>query len=289
MSGAQGGPLAGVRVVTIAINLPGPAAASRLSALGATVTKVEPPAGDFLAHGFPRYYDELLGEQAVVTLDLKSPEGLAKLHELLSEADVLITSHRTSALRRLGLGWEELHPRHPRLSQVAIAGHRAPHDEVPGHDLTYQAVNGLLAGPPGEEPRMPVILVADLTGAERAATEAVAAVLHRDRTGEGSFREVALSDAAETMAAPLRHGLTGPQGVLGGTSPAYRIYATAEGHLACAALEPHFFSRLTQLLGVSGSNEELEGAFKERTARDWEAWGAEHDVPLAAILTNKEK
>jgi crotonobetainyl-CoA:carnitine CoA-transferase CaiB-like acyl-CoA transferase len=277
-----------VRVVSIAINLPGPTAASRLSALGATVTKVEPPAGDFLAHGSRRYYDELLGEQVVVTLDLKSPEGLAELHELLGQADVLITSHRTSALRRLGLGWEELSTHHPRLSQVAIVGDPAPHDDVPGHDLTYQAVNGLLAGPPGEEPRMPVVLVADLAGAERAATEAVAAVLHRDRTGKGTFCEVALSEVARSMAAPLRHGLTGPHGVLGGARPAYRIYAAAEGHVACAALEPHFFTRLTQLLRVSGSSEELEAAFRKRSARDWEAWGAEHQVPLAAVLTNTQ-
>jgi crotonobetainyl-CoA:carnitine CoA-transferase CaiB-like acyl-CoA transferase len=76
--------------------------------------------------------------------------------------------------------------------------------------------------------------------------------------------------------------------VLGGARPAYRIYAAAEGHVACAALEPHFFTRLTQLLRVSGSSEELEAAFRKRSARDWEAWGAEHQVPLAAVLTNTQ-
>lgn len=275
-------PLSGIRVVSIATNLPGPAAASRLSALGASVTKVEPPGGDPLALAVRSYYDALLRTQTVVTLDLKSEEGRTQLHGLLVEADVLVTSQRSAALRRLGLDWTELHARHPRISQVAIVGHPAPQDDVPGHDLTYQAAAGLLAGGPGEEPRMPVALVADLGGAERAATEALAALLERDRTGEGSYREVALSTAAEAMAAPLRHHLTGAKGPLGGSLPGYRIYATADGHVACAALEPHFFARLTELLGVSGA-EELEAAFKQRTARDWQDWGIEHDVPLAAV------
>jgi crotonobetainyl-CoA:carnitine CoA-transferase CaiB-like acyl-CoA transferase len=282
------GPLAGIRVVSIATNLPGPVAASRLSSLGAAVTKVEPPAGDPLALAVRGYYDALVGTQTVVTLDLKSDDGRAHLRTLLGEADVLLTSHRPAALHRLGLGWARLHDRHPRLSQVAIVGRPAPDDDVPGHDLTYQASAGLLAGGPDEEPRMPVALVADLTGAERAATEALAALLERDRTGVGSYREVALSDAADAMAAPLRHRLTGPLGPLGGSLPGYRIYAAADGYVACAALEPHFFTRLTRLLGVDGTTEDLEAAFQQRTVRDWQDWGAEHDVPLAAVVTDRE-
>jgi alpha-methylacyl-CoA racemase len=281
------GPLAGFRVVTIAGNVPGPVAASRLCDLGASVTKVEPPTGDPLDRTFRSYYLELLGAQDVLTLDLKTEDGLAELHEMLSDADVLITSHRRSALERLGLRWAALRDRHPRLSQVAIVGQRAPDDDVPGHDLTYQAVTGLLAGRPGEEPRMPTALIADLTGAERAVTEAVAAILQRERTGHGSYREVALCDAAEAMAGPLRHGLTGPRGVLGGSSAAYRIYPAATGHVACAALEAHFFDRLVELLGVDRTADALGAAFQERTADEWQLWGREHNLPLVAVVTNR--
>jgi crotonobetainyl-CoA:carnitine CoA-transferase CaiB-like acyl-CoA transferase len=276
--------LAGVRVVSIAVNIPGPAAASRLSALGASVTKVEPPTGDPLAQAFPGYYTELLGEQEVARLNLKAEEGRAQLHALLADSDLLLTSHRGSALARLELEWPVLHTRHPRLSQVALVGHPAPEADRPGHDLTYQAAQGLLTTGRDEHPRLPTVLVADLVGAERAATEALAALVERGRTGEGTYREVALSVAAAVMAAPLRHGLTRPGGALGGALPAYRIYAAREGHVACAALEPHFFARLCELLGVDGSHHELEAVFGIRSASEWEAWAREHDLPLVAVV-----
>lgn len=278
------GPLSGVRVVSIAVNLPGPVAASRFASLGAAVTKVEPPTGDPLGVYARDYYDELVAGQDVHVLDLKDADGVAQLHDVLAGADILLTSHRTSALRRLGLDWEALHDRHPRLAQVAIVGHPSPDDDVAGHDLTYQAVNGMLAhGQDG--PVMPSVLVADLTGAERAVTAGLGALVQRHTTGVGSHHEVALADAAEAMAAPLRHGLTTATGLLGGTLPAYGIYATTDGHIALAALEPHFFTRVMDLLEVDGTRGSLESAFSTRTTTEWEMWATEHDVPLAGVTT----
>lgn len=130
-------PLEDLRVVSLALNLPGPAAAARLVALGAQVTKVEPPAGDFLAEAAPAYYAELAAGQRVVTIDLKTTAGLAELAGLLDEADLLLTSSRPAALARLGLDWASVHARWPRLCQVAIVGHAGAEADVPGHDLTY--------------------------------------------------------------------------------------------------------------------------------------------------------
>ena len=271
------GPLAGVRVVTIAVNVPGPVAAARLAALGAHVTKVEPPGGDPLAAFVGAGYDELRVGQEVVTLDLKATDGRAALHDLLSSADVLLTSHRPAALARLGLSWDELHAAHPRLVQVAIVGHPAQDAEVPGHDLTYQAVNGLLGAD------LPRVLLADLGGGDRAAIEALAALLGRGADGVGTYREVALSEAAADMARPYRWGLTRPGGLLAGGFPAYGVYACADGRVAVAALEPHFHRRLLEVLGVEDTHEALAAAFAGRTRAAWEAWAAEHDVPLAAL------
>jgi crotonobetainyl-CoA:carnitine CoA-transferase CaiB-like acyl-CoA transferase len=287
---ATGGPLHGVRVVSTAVNVPGPAAVARLVALGAEAVKVEPPGGDPLEAAAPRWYAELTAGQQVVGLDLKEPSAREQLEGLLAVADVLLTSSRTTALERLGLGWEALHARHPRLCHVAVVGHPAPDDGLPGHDLTYQASTGLLGtGGPDEEPRMPVALVADLAGAERAATEAVAALLERTLTGRGTRRVVALSDAADAMAAPLRHGLTAPGAVLGGGHPGYRLYAARQGHVAVACLEPHFLAGLRELLGLPTTAGEpagdLAAVFTTRTAAEWEAWGREHDLPLAAVST----
>jgi crotonobetainyl-CoA:carnitine CoA-transferase CaiB-like acyl-CoA transferase len=277
-------PLSGVRIVSIAINLPGPVAAARLASMGASVTKVEPPSGDPLT-AMPELYAELVAGQQVETVDLKESAGQERLHALLADADVLITSHRGSARLRLGLDWDSLHAKHPRLCQVAIVGHASPEDDLPGHDLTYQAVNGMLAAPAGEHPRLPTVLVADLAGAERAATAAAAALVGRARTGEGSFTEVALADAAAAMALALRSGLTAPGAALNGAHPGYAIYASADGHVAVGALEPHFFQRLLGGLAVPPEHSALAAVFVTRSNDEWVAWGREHDVPIEAVVT----
>ncbi len=130
----------------LAVNLPGPTAAARLAQLGATVVKVEPPAGDPLAHARPRWYEELHRGQTVLTLDLKADAGRAQLDHWLGPArsDLLLTAMRPAALQRLGLAWPALHARRPRLCHAAIVGHPAPQEDLPGHDLTYQAQAGLV-------------------------------------------------------------------------------------------------------------------------------------------------
>lgn len=211
-------------------------------------------------------------------LDLKSADGQARLRGLLGRADLLVTSHRPSALDRLGLGWDALHEAHPRLVQVAVVGHPGAGAEVPGHDLTYQAVNGLV-----EDGRTPRVLVADLAGGDRAALEAVAALLGRGPTGPGCYVEVALSEAAADMARPFRWGMTAPGALLGGGFPAYGVYASADGWVALAALEPHFHRRLFDALHVDDTHEALATVLATRTGAEWAAWAAEHDVPLAVV------
>ena len=272
-------PLDGVRVLSLAVNLPGPAAAARLRALGAEVTKVEPTSGDPLALHAPAYYDRLASGQEVVALDLKTATDLDRLWVLLADTDLLVTSSRPSALARLGLDWETLHDRCPQLCQVAIVGHPGVGAEIAGHDLTYQATVGTL-----RPPQLPTVLVADLAGAERAVADGLATLVQRSRTGVGHHREVALSDVAADLAQPVRQGMTTAGGLLGGALPAYGIYAAATGFVAVAALEAHFWRRLTETLGVEGSREDLELAFARRTAEEWQAWAHEHDLPIAAVL-----
>ena len=211
---AQAAPLAGIGVVNASINVPADVAGSRLAQLGATVTKVEPPEGDPVAAASAELYAELTAGQAIVRLDLKTEAGQTALAELLGAADLLLTSSRPSALARIGLSRPELEQRYPRLVQVAIVGHAAPQQELAGHDLTYFARHGLVA-----PPALPRTLMADLHGAERAATAAAALLLARERGGGGRYLEVALEESAEALSLPWRHGLTSSDGPLGGTYP----------------------------------------------------------------------
>src|SRR4051812_16827321 len=161
--------LQGVKIISLALNAPGPVAAARLTKLGADVTKVEPPSGDATKIAAPAWYESLIQGQNVLRLDLKSEDGRAKLDELLTQADLLLASFRPSAMQRLGLDWESLHARHPRLCFVGIIGYPAPFEERTGHDLTYQCDLGLL-----RPPQMPPTLFIDVAGAEKAGRKGVA-------------------------------------------------------------------------------------------------------------------
>jgi alpha-methylacyl-CoA racemase len=272
-------PLIGTRVVNAGVNLPGVAASARFCQLGATVTKVEPPAGDPMEAIAPALYAELVEGHDVVRLDLKGVDGRQQLDGLLHQADVFLTSTRPSALKRLGLAPEVLSQSHPRLIQIAIVGHADPDQELAGHDLTYVASEGLLSD------RLPTTLVADLGGAERTVSTALALLLARDRDPDTPlYAEVALAESAAYFAIPARHGITAAGGPLGGADPFYAVYDAAEGRVALAALEPHFQKRLLSALAVEATAEGLAKAFAARSATEWEAWAHERDIPLAAVL-----
>ncbi|YAL83114.1 CoA transferase [Dermacoccaceae bacterium W4C1] len=272
------GPLNDVIVVSLAVNLPGPAAAARFTELGATVTTVLPPMGDALQASCPDWYDALHEGQTVLTIDLKSDSGRARLEELLEGADLLLTSSRAAALERLGLDPESLAQRHPRLCSLAIVGHSGADAGRPGHDLTYQAENGLV-----RPPAMPTTLMVDLAGAERAVADGLAALVERSLTGRAAARVVALADLAQVLALPLVHGLTGPGGVLGGAFAGYGVYASADGHVALAALEPHFMARVTEVIAPTITHDDLAQAFAQQPGSHWEQVAAEHDLPLVVV------
>lgn len=267
-------PLTGVRIVSLAVNLPGPLALAELVRLGATAVKLEPPAGDPLAAVSPAWYAELTADVRVVTVDLKDAAGRRELAGMLESCDVLITSNRPSALARMGL--DALESTHPGIVHVEIVGGDGDLSEVPGHDLTYQAAHGTLQPP--ELPRVPV---ADMLGGERAVTAALSGLLSRAGTGSGLKVRVSLDAAARAAAAAVRHGLTGPGGPLGGAQPNYAVHRTSDGHIAAAALEPHFADRFRRHVG--STPEEIARAFAQRPTAYWEALGAEHDIPLTGL------
>jgi alpha-methylacyl-CoA racemase len=259
-----------MKIVTMAPNVPGPVAVARLVAGGASAVKIEAPWGDPLEGFCKSWYDELHAGVTIARLDLKTPDGMRSLMDLLGSADVFIASHRPAALARLALDAPALATRFPLLRHVNIVGDTA-HPNEPGHDLTYQAQAGLLQG------GLPKTLLADLMGAERTH----GAVLDMMRQGPGGSRTVGLFDALSVLTAPLRHGLTAPGGVLGGGNPAYGVYAAKDRRVAVGALEPHFRERLYAALGLADGSP-LTDIMATRTAAEWETWAAERDIPIKA-------
>lgn len=265
-------PLDGIVVLSLAVNLPGPLAVARLREFGAQVIKVEPPAGDPLKAAAPFWYDHLVNGQRILTLDLKTSVDRERLEEEFADVDIVLTAMRPSAFDRLRLG-ESV--QHHRLAHVEIVGHDGAQAEQPGHDLTYQAAHGTLA-----PPAMPLVPIADLLGAERAVTAAFAALRARERGEPGTWR-VVVEDAARDAAASIRHRLTGPGTPLGGSLPNYAIYASADGYVAVAAIEPHFAASLEEHIGTT--SEELARTFATRPSRHWEGLGITLDIPIVAV------
>jgi len=265
-------------VVTTALNVPGPAACARLRDWGAAIAKIEPPAGDPLATYAPAWYDELHRGIEVLRLDLKEPAGRSRMRERLAGADILVTAQRPAALERMGLDPASLKP-HERLVHVAITGHAAPDEDLPGHDLTYLAACGLVV-----PPALPATLLADMAGAERAVSTALALVLGRMRSNATRAAAVPLADAARALAQPRRAGLTRVGAPLGGGLAGYNLYATRSGWIAVAALEPRFEEGLARALGMARLEElALREHFGQRTAEEWETWARERDLPIVAV------
>jgi crotonobetainyl-CoA:carnitine CoA-transferase CaiB-like acyl-CoA transferase len=267
------------RVVSLAGRLPGPVAVARLCRLGAWAVRVVPPEGDRLQQACPAWYEELHAGIQIVPLDLKEPTERARLDEFLAASDLLVTDTRPTGLARLGLSWPEIHTRHPNLTQIAIVSYPQPDQDRAGHDITFQAGLGLL-----DPPHLPRALIADWAGAGEVVVAALAAILERARGREARYVEVSLAEAAASFAEPLRRGLTAPKGLLSGAFPGYNLYRARDHWIAVAALEPHFARRLAQAVGCESlSKDKLTAFFQLRTASEWEAWGRECDVPVAAV------
>ena len=294
---ADDGVLAGVRIVSLALNLPGPAALMRLAGMGADCIKVEPPAqegagGDPMATYSPAGYDAMHHRVARRAIDLKSAGGRAALYGLLGETDVLITSFRPSALQRLGVDAGTLHDRFPSLAVVTIVGEHGADAEQPGHDLTYEAQAGLL-----HDLQLPVAPFADMAGALLVTEAVLRVVLVRLRDPSALIAdEVALADAARFLALPREWGLTAPQSPIGGAHAGYRLYACRDGRVAVAALEPRLAAALCRAAGISEAHAArmqspaavgfFEAFFAGHHCAELQAMAAAHDLPLVVMPQN---
>lgn len=206
------GILSGYRVLDCSIAMAGPFAAQRLGDLGADVVKVEPVTGEWQRHtaaGGARgnkvnvSFLSLNRNKRSLAVDLKHPDGKAALLELVKTADVFLQNYRPGVAKRLGLDYETLSAINPRLVYVSISGYGedGPYRDRPGQDLVLQGMSGamLSAGREGEPPNAAGQYLVDGITAYTAFEGALAALLHRERTGEGQLVQVNMLDAITTI------------------------------------------------------------------------------------------
>ncbi len=206
------GILSGYRVLDCSIAMAGPFAAQRLGDLGADVVKVEPVTGEWQRHtaaGGARgnkvnvSFLSLNRNKRSLAVDLKDPDGKAVLLELVKTADVFLQNYRPGVAKRLGVDYETLSKINPRLVYVSISGYGedGPYLNRPGQDLVLQGMSGamLSAGREGEPPNAAGQYLVDGITAYTAFEGALAALLHRERTGEGQLVQVNMLDAITTI------------------------------------------------------------------------------------------
>jgi crotonobetainyl-CoA:carnitine CoA-transferase CaiB-like acyl-CoA transferase len=262
-------PLSGLTVLDFTTLLPGPLATLMLAEAGATVIKVERPGGEDMRilpprfDGFSAAFALLNRGKESLVLDLKRPEDRQRLDPYLRRADILVEQFRPGVMARLNLDWETVREINPRIVYCSISGYgqEGPRAGEAGHDLNYIASTGLLALQPGppERPVVPPALVADIGGGTfPAVINILLALRRRDATGEGSYLDVAMTDAMFTFAwqafaegqATGRFPGPGEIRVCGG-SPRYQLYPTSDGKLvACAALEQKFWLAFCDAIGL---------------------------------------
>lgn len=206
------GILSGFRVLDCSIAMAGPFAAQRLGDLGADVIKVEPVTGEWQRHvaaggaGGNRVNVSFLSlnrNKRSLAVDLKSPEGKEVLLDLVKTADIFLQNYRPGVAKRLGVDYDTLSRINPRLVYVSMSGYGedGPYIDRPGQDLVLQGMSGamLSAGREGEAPTAAGQYLVDAITAYNAFEGALAALFHRERTGEGQLVQVNMLDAITTI------------------------------------------------------------------------------------------
>lgn len=314
---AQSGALDGLRILDLTRLLPGAFCTQMLADMGAEVIKIEEPGrGDYNREFPPLNVKEsgsfllLNRNKKSVTLNLKAEQGKDIFRKLVAEADIVVEGFRPGVMDRLGLGYQSLQQINPRIIYCAISGfgQDGPYRLMPGHDMNYLALAGglrLFAGRDGK-PVVPGLSIADVGGgSQMAATGILGAVIARERTGEGQFIDISMTDGAFSWLAYhgadwLFGGLNprGGQRPFIGQAPCYNIYECADGgFVALGIIEAHFWERFCEAVGLDhlitnqwpeGSEAEeqfdtLNKLFATRPRDQWVTDLAPADIPFSAV------
>ncbi len=313
MSDVKSGPLAGLKVIEFAGLGPGPHAAMMLADLGADVASIgRPGVGVTGMTGKPQMVKR---GRINIEADLKNPDHIAAVLDLIARADVLLEGFRPGVMERLGLGPDTALARNPRLvyGRMTGWGQDGPAALRAGHDMNYLALTGLLhaIGRKGERPVPPLNLVGDFGGGSMFLVFGImCALFERQTSGKGQVVDAAMVDGA-SMLGQMQwdfrgQGLwTDERGVntLDGGAPFYDTYECSDGrYFSVGAIEPQFFAEMLAKLGLDQADlpyqldvarwDELRAAittaFKSRTRDEWAAVFDGSDACCWPILTFEE-
>ena len=302
--------------------LPGPYCSLLLADLGMEVLKVEDPdLGDYsrkmglMGKRDSAFFLSLNRNKKSITLNLKKREGREIFYKLIETYDIVLEGFRPGVMDRLGIGYQELKKRNPRVIFCSLSGYGqdGPYRERSGHDANYIGLGGLLeiTGEKNGDPVLPGVQIADIGGGGMMAAIAIlAAAIHREKTGEGQFLDISMMDGVISWLSmhagkyffdkelPKRGEMQ-----LSGRYACYQVYPTKDGrHMSLGALEPKFWMNFCEAIGrrdliykqfIEGEErlrviEEIRDFFKTKTQKEWVEFFNNVDACCEPILTFEE-
>lgn len=316
------GPLTGFKLLDLSRLLPGPYCSLLLADLGMEVLKVEEPeSGDYMRKMGPirqsdsAYFLALNRNKKSMTLNLKTKGGKEIFYKLIETYDTVLEGFRPGVMDRLGIGFQELAKRNPAVILCSLTGYGqdGPYRDRSGHDINYIGLGGILelTGTNEAGPVIPGVQIADMgAGAMMAAISILAAVLNREKTGEGQHLDVAMHDGVISWLSIHAGKYLADQKLprrgemhLSGRYACYQVYPTRDGrYMSLGALEPKFWKNFCEAIGkqdlilkqfIEGEErvriiEEIKTLFKTKTQVEWTEFFKKVDACCEPILTLEE-
>ena len=303
-------PLAGVKILDLSVQIPGPYCTMLLADLGAEVIKIEPPGlGDF-TRLVPFLFNALNRNKKSMVLDMKSPSGKEIFYKLSKESDVIIEGFRPGVTKRLGVDYETIKEINPKIIYCSITGYGqdGPYNNVSGHDINYLGISGLLSlavnlKEGAEQPGLPI---GDLAGSMFATVAILSAIINRGKTGKGEYIDVSMTAGVFSwLSGSIIAGLKEIDDTQSFYIPHYGVFKTSDGKFITLGIvhEEHFWKNLCNVIDIGELQnlqildrilkrdeifKALNSAFMTKTRDEWIDILNKADVPCGPVLTVKE-
>jgi len=308
-----------IRVLDLSRLAPGPFCTMLLGDLGADVLLIEPPSDSKAAQGAgfgsgTEAYNALGRNKRSIVLNLREDKAREIFYKLVEDADVVIEGFRPGVVKRLGVDYDTLREKNPAIVYCSLSGYgqTGPYAEMVGHDINYISVGGALGmiGWPDQPPAIPMNVIADFAAGGLHAAYGILAALHaRDRTGEGQYVDIAMSDGvlyllASAVSTTMMTGRAPGRGTfaLNGALPQYNVYECSDGGwISLGSLEGHFWVNLCKAMDredfipyqMDGSRRDdvfahFREKFKTKARDEWFKILRETDICVAPVYSLDE-
>ena len=302
-------PLEGTRIIDSAHQYPGPYCSMLLGDMGADILKVERPDGGDPARFLAGFFRSINRNKKSLTLDLKSPDAREILYRLVERSDVFTEGFRPGVAHRLGIDYETLRKINPRLIYCSISGYgqEGPYRDLPGHDLNYMAMAGMLESFKDSEGNVisPGVAIGDLSSGMFATIGILGALMAREKTGKGQYIDVSMFDGLLSWMSAQFGNFFANAPFTAGDDAGYGIFRAGDGKSFTIGIahEDWFWDRLCSATGLEeyqGLNaldrrvrreelvEKLQNIFVQKPMEEWIEILMKADVPVAPIKTTEE-